>query len=555
VTGARRYGTVAASVAALALLYGPFLLAHVRYSADPAWLNDGVLQFVAPFLVRDYVSDYYLAYLFVGYKALYRAAGLVDDPAQLTRILPYGLLLATLAAIWFTAARLGSVIAGAAAVALALSSDVLLDRVVGGSPRSFGFPLLAVLVAAMVAGRPGWLAAGVVAAAAFYPPMAVLGGLTLAVLLLGLPAADRGAAAAWVWPRRLGWLAGTAAVVVLLLVPGLLERRFGQALTLADLPTYPEMGPGGRYFQGDRAPFGPVLQEIGEATWLALNGGGPPWWPALRGLVLPRFELAVVAALAVTAGGLGLLARRDAAARRLAGFAGAAALAYAIARLVYPWLYLPQRYVQFPVPLLLLIGLPVAAGGWVTLVPGLRDRRWAPTAAAVAVTAAFLLGVGTRGNPANGFTIENRTPGLYAFLAALPPGTRVAGWPREHVDGVPFLARQPALVTFKTHEVFHRGYVNEMRRRTRAQVDATFATELAPLIRLRDEWRVTHLIVNRAHYGPHPPWHFKPFDAWTREAWSHGRTTGYETLRQVPAAAVWAEGSLAVLDLRRLPPP
>ena len=86
----------------------------------------------------------------------------------------------------------------------------------------------------------------------------------------------------------------------------------------------------------------------------------------------------------------------------------------------------------------------------------------------------------------------------------------------------------------------------------RALVDALFATDTAPLVRLRDDWGVTHLIVDLRHYGTSPPTYFEPFDDLVRAAVARGRESGFEVPRQRKSAAVFSEDAVAVLDLRRI---
>ncbi|MGH7321030.1 MAG: hypothetical protein ACRELA_15575, partial [Candidatus Rokuibacteriota bacterium] len=186
------FSRAAFALAALVLMYGPFLAAHIRNSADPFLFNDDARQFVVPFVVPGSASAYYLTYLSAGYQVLYRLGALVVDPIALSKILPYPLLLVVLGGVAIAAARLGGVAAGFAAVALSLSTSLFLDRIAGGIPRAFGFPCLAGAAVALVAGRAGWLAALVVLSAAFYPSAAVVTGAALALVTLGLPARDRG---------------------------------------------------------------------------------------------------------------------------------------------------------------------------------------------------------------------------------------------------------------------------------------------------------------------------------------------------------------------------
>ncbi len=543
-------------LAALVLMYGPVLAAHIRNSADPLLFNDDARQNVVPFVVPGHASAYSLAYLSIGYQALYRLGALVVDPIALSKVLPYPLLLVVLGGVAIAAGRLGGAAAGFAAVALSLSTGLFLDRIAGGNPRAFAFPCLAGAAVALVAGRAWWLAALVVLSAAFYPPAAVVTGAALALMTLGLPAGDRGDTGDWRLGRRVALVGATALATVLVLSPGLMARDYGPLLVPADAAIYPEAGPGGRHFVGDRAPFDDFWTELRRAAQQTLSSAGPAWSLVLRYRGYVWADSLTLALLGLTALGLGCLAWRESAARRLLVLGVAALVTHTASRLVAPYFYLAQRYVIFPIPILLVIALPVAAGVLPRLVPRLRDRPWARPVATVAVTAACLLLLGGRGDPEVGLTVDLR-PGapILESLARLPEGTLVAGWPGGIIDSVPYVSRRPAFLTFETHQAFHAGYLDELRRRTRALIDAVFAVDPGPLFRLRDEWGVTHLIIDRGHYGASPPTYFKPFDDWTRAAVARGQMAGFEVPRQLLAATVFTEGTLAVLDLRRLAVP
>jgi hypothetical protein len=91
-----------------------------------------------------------------------------------------------------------------------------------------------------------------------------------------------------------------------------------------------------------------------------------------------------------------------------------------------------------------------------------------------------------------------------------------------------------------------------MRRRTRAPIAALFAPDSGPLRRLRDEWGVTHLVLDLGYYGPRPPTYFEPFRGEIPAAIAAGRAHGFEVLRQLPHLMVFRDGPLVVLELGRL---
>ncbi len=87
------------------------------------------------------------------------------------------------------------------------------------------------------------------------------------------------------------------------------------------------------------------------------------------------------------------------------------------------------------------------------------------------------------------------------------------------MDPIPYLTERPVLVTYETQYAFHRRYADEMRRRMRCVVDACFATNPVPLIRLRDELGVTHFVGSLHLYDGRPKsYPFKPYAGWVHEA-------------------------------------
>ena len=544
------------AVVALGVMYLPFLMAHIRNSANPLLFGDDARQWVVPFVVSGYASDYYFTLFPIGYNLLYRAITFaVADPITFSKVLPYPLLMIIIGAVCAAAGRLGGAAAAFSTSALCLSTGIFLTHMVGGIPRAFGFPFLAAAAAALVFGRTLWLAIIVVASAAFYPPAAVVAGLALGLETLVLPARHRSETQHWPLARRIMLIAATGLATVVLLAPGLTAREFGPQVTLSDLAKYPESGVGGRYTEGNRAPFDSFWTEVRRSTRETLTGAGEPLAQVLHNLAKPWEEWLEIALLAGAALGLGIIALRDSAALRLLLLGIAAAAAHAASSLAAPYLYLPPRYVTYPIPILIVVGLPVGAGALPSVMRSLRSQQWSKPIATLGITAFCLLLLGGHGDKMRGLTVDLRHDSrLFGFLENLPPSVLVAGWPwgKENIDSVPYLARRPAFVTFETHQALHRGYLNEMRERMRALIDAMFAVDPAPLICLRERWAVTHLIVDRRHYASSPPTYFKPFDAWTRAALERGRAVGFEVPRQLNVATVFSNGDLAVLDLRRI---
>lgn len=560
----RRAAAPLLAALSLAALYGPSLRAHVASSA--VRYSDDACQHVAPFLrplgpdARDYTERYWRACLPLGYRAFYSLAGRVADPLAISRWLPYALLLLAAAGVAWGAAACGGTAGAWAAVACLLSADLFLANIAGGLPRSFAFPLLAWAAAAALRGRLRLLAVLVCVAAAFYPVIAVCTGLTLAVLLLLGPRADRGEASTWSWRRRLTVVALTGAITVSLSLTTLVAAApYGPALRPADIVRFPEAGGGGRLGKSDQVAYAePLRTGIRTFARLAFVNRGAPWWP----VATPRSQqtrsvlLGLLAALAVL-GALDRL-RRDGGARRLLLLSACAAIGYLAARRFTPLLFLPQRHLAYPFPLLAILWGVVGLSALPTLVTARMKNppsvvavaRWRAVTLLLGATATLLLS-GGRIRPAAGLNADRRRgEALYTWLATLPEHAWIAGWPNVMAP-VPLLCRRPVWLSYETHLPYHRRYTEEMRRRMRLLIDATFAASPEALLRLRAEG-VTHLVVDRRLLSePSPPLYFRPFTTWIHDSWSAGRAAGFELPRQ-PRSVAQVIGDSLVIDLARI---
>jgi hypothetical protein len=359
---------------------------------------------------------------------------------------------------------------------------------------------------------------------------------------------------------------------VLLDAPSL--QSYGRRLGPADVAAYSELGPRGRYGFDDRPPFPGVLVALADAFGRALQGGADAWLPFLREWVRDGYHfgdpssipfVAVVAFIGlITLAGTLLLAARDPAARRLLALPAAACVCYSLAKGLSPYLFLPQRYMIYSIAALTPVLVPAAAAALFSRPLFFRGRQSIPGAShsrfcalSPALLPAFILFIlAFLGGPGGGATgliirIDTQRP-LYTYLASLPEKAVVAGWPDGPLDNVPYLCRRRAFVTFETHQVQHQGYTEEMRRRMHALIDAYFCATRAPLMRLKNDFGVTHLLVDTSHFGPSPPAYFEPFDLWTRQAHAEVLRKGSEVLRVLQEAAIFQEGQLVLLDLKRI---
>jgi hypothetical protein len=341
-------------------------------------------------------------------------------------------------------------------------------------------------------------------------------------------------------------LALTAGAASLVLLPSALRlREYGDAISPALWPIYPEAGVGGRFDVVDRAPFPGLPEALYPPLLASLVGVEAPLLAVTNLAAHPEWLGPAFAALLFVA--YGVLGWTRSEGRRLACLLGAVVLCHSLAFFANLRLFLPERYVAYGVPVLALIGIPslfapVAAASR-------RSLRVLP----YAFNALLLALVGAGGSSFTGLTVgipPSERP-LYASVAQLPGDSVIAGWPGEAIDNVPYLSRRSVFVARETHMPFHRKYTELMRHRTQSLIRAYFASSLDGLRDFRRDSGVTHLLIDRRHFRVRPDY-FVPFDRQAEHAFHAMQRDGSALLAAVPRARVFEHGPYVVLDLSRL---
>jgi hypothetical protein len=151
--------------------------------------------------------------------------------------------------------------------------------------------------------------------------------------------------------------------------------------------------------------------------------------------------------------------------------------------------------------------------------------------------------------------LRGSTLALIAFVHELPTSAQLGGYP-PILDVIPLKAERRVLVSRETQLPYHKAFVDHNRVLMRATIDALYATNTVPLVRLREEFGVTHFASATKLYSEDVRLHlFPPYNAWGWTAWQRAKKAGrYEVLRQRTAAQVYTDGSVFILDLQRLAP-
>ena len=278
----------------------------------------------------------------------------------------------------------------------------------GATPRLYAYPVIALILYALLRDRPWFLAVTTIVSGMLYPIVATIAGLCLASWLLVKPLSAQGSVARWRWPRRLATVALTGFLTLAGLLPMWLDSQpYGRRVVAADIALYPEAGPEGNYRAYDQLPY-----KLFGNEWAAYfvgplySHGDPiaPWFNVHKklapGALLVVFALTGLVIVIVICAGVRVMLKEDfcGSAPRLIGFFVVCLVLHVIAWLGAPHLYIPTRFFMYSLPFLITLILPWSLYLLLGRVTQLRSSAKLRSLTFLAIIAIYLMAFGGRGN-------------------------------------------------------------------------------------------------------------------------------------------------------------
>jgi hypothetical protein len=471
-----------------------------------------------------------------------------------------------------TIGRIGWLLGGAflsfAVVALSMTAWIFIGLgFIGGAPRMYAYPLIAFILYALLRDRPYLLAAVTVLGALLYPIVATIGGSCLAGWLLLGRLSQKGTVGRWTWSRRLVTLGLTGFLTIASMLPLIMgSRAYGRRVVESDIVMYPEAGPDGGYLPHDRLPY-----KLFGFEWMAYFFGpmyshGDPIASRLN--VHKNFDrttalfvmsmTGLIAVIIMRRAMKSLLAQDESGlAGRLMSFFGTCVALHVVAWIASPYLFIPNRYFMFSLPFVVTLLFPWSLQTVIRSSTNLKLPAAFHSSLFLGIISLYLVAFGGRGNvDFSGFSVEPRSQPLFAKVASLPKEAMIAAWPIGEGQKLEYVARRNVFLTLDIHHLFYIEFLQTMRRRMDAIFDAYFSTEATPLYRLRDQFGVTHLIVETRDFtdAKHPPEYFAPWRSRIGPRLAAIKGKEYllnEALQK--RAAIFNQNGFVLLDLKKLP--
>jgi hypothetical protein len=506
-------------LAAALLVYG---LAHRRGILSPYAINDDVRQQVYWMeqwrdrdLYRDHLPTAYARhYVPWGVQAVYRAAAPWISPVQFSKLLGAILFTATSGLLFLLAAALVDELAGVLTVCVSFQFAFFLGAISGGLSRGFVPPLM--LLHLLLLARGDALRGGVVVMVQpLFNPYLFLTCLTThgLFLLQGLlpqppwRPAPRSAPAARLRHLSRLLLPPAAGLLLLLVQHRLLQNPlFGTLVSKAGMIGQPEYGAAGRY---EILPQPSVFFELLRPLVQDPPGG-------LRGITAAAVGLALVAACMASGWNGPRLRRHLARLAPLACLPAAALALYGLARLMLLDLFLPSRYLEYPLAILycLAVGLGLRAAA---AAEGVKKRLKLLIPILVLLGALRLEGVA--------LTDYGALAPLYRFFHATPAGCTVAGHP-ELMDSLMTFGRRKAFVSYELSHPWAVDYWRIIKGWTEELFEAYYAERPEALRNFCRKHGIAYFVVREEDFAVAPARavYFEPFGA-RIAAWKRERST------------------------------
>lgn len=260
------WGKLILVVLSLGVLFSLGIQHHWKLAHDPYFIPFDAVQYLPAFFKFDlsdpipttYLKDYFLNAIC---PPLYKASLVLGARFADARF--FQLAMVYLAYAFFVAilGRLGWLLGGAvlsfAVMAFTITAWIFIGLgFIGGAPRMYGYPLMAVILYALVRDHPRVLGLTAILGALLYPVVAIIAGLCLTAWLILPLYAKQGVVSQWSLPRRLTTLGLAGLLTLGSLVPLFLgSGAYGRRIVTADIVNYPEAGADGNYRPFDQLPY------------------------------------------------------------------------------------------------------------------------------------------------------------------------------------------------------------------------------------------------------------------------------------------------------------
>jgi hypothetical protein len=233
--------------------------------------------------------------------------------------------------------------------------------------------------------------------------------------------------------------------------------------------------------------------------------------------------------------------------RELLYMLAASAVMYELADLVFLKLWLPSRYIQYSLPVILLVVVSLTVDRAVAKLtrPGLRFL------VSGAIIGILLIHFDINANASMDNQSDKKE--FFEYLGTLPKNVVIAAYP-SLADYIPTFAKRKVFLNYELSQPSHDKYWFSIKARTYEFFDAYYADDLAKIVAFCGKNHIDYLIVDKRHFTREflktRRLYFEPFNTYIKNLTRD--KTRYALLENQPKVMTFEGGNIVIIRVSAL---
>jgi hypothetical protein len=444
------------------------------------------------------------------YHLCYGLTILTADPIITGHIVMVIQILLTVVGIFSLGKYLASPAAGYIAVLWFLHTRHIIQRLTCGLPRGWAAPVIIFGLLFAVKSSHRLFLLTLFLSCLLHPPSAFIIGLAYGLLLLIKVVNDPAEL-----PKLRGYLVLSPIYAIVTYISVKMPADFGSMANLKLAETMPEFAnPGGRF------PFVPLIDYWEELILFGFQAFKSKWYNT--GAYYEYLILVIVATILI----YGFLKRTNSLVKynddslrilplSITVFIITVLITHQLSRIFAFYLYVPNRHLQIPFNLILIVTIPAVIWRW-----GYPNKTKVLLGWLVIATLVYI-GSGKGLDGSANFNTRLEQKGAFALWLKenTPKDALIAGHPTI-VDPVPLVAQRRVYISTEMAHPFYQGYYNQIKDRIPLSLRAHYAKSLVELYDLVAPIGIDYFVFERAQFYPEKldsASYFRPYNVLVKE--------------------------------------
>lgn len=459
---------------------------------------------------NDLLTEYAKNFQPWGFVALYYIFSFIADPMIVSKAIPIILLMVSSLYLFRLVKFITNDYAAFLAASIFIVTPIYFNRMIGGEPRAFGYPLLIIFLYYLV--RKEYLKSSfvLILQCLFYPVVFLLSILTYLSAFIKIQHKETFFDKAIT--QRKYFIIAVIICGVILCSKYMISYSpsIGSVVTREQMVGNPEYYSKGRF---NILPTPPLSQQIKPFLQKGMVFSKIFNRPAKIISLKPReFDSIFIFLITI----LFLIAE---AIRKKLIFPieiillfVSSILMYIVADLFLFKLFLPVRYLAYSLPLISLVICTIAIGQLIIKIKSVRIKK------AIQILMLILIFLNVDSQRLNGLIDMSYNKNLYSYLNSLPKEAMIAAHP-SLADGIPTFARRKVFINYELSHCVFDNYWKTIKKRTFDFFDAYYSEDPSFIYEFCEQNGIDYLVIDKRHFTEEylrGHIYFEPFDTYVK---------------------------------------